>query len=67
MPTDINREAVKRLITQGAQVVDVLPEAEFQEAHLPGARNLPLKKLNRESAGQLDATQPIITYCQDAQ
>jgi hypothetical protein len=36
MPTDINRNDVQRLMATGAQLVEVLPEEEYNEAHLPG-------------------------------
>lgn len=62
----IDREEVRRLIRQGAQLIEVLPEEEFEEEHLPGAINMPLKDL--ESRWQeLDRDRPIITYCYDYQ
>jgi rhodanese-related sulfurtransferase len=67
MPIDINRDDVQRLAANGAQLVEVLPKEEYNEAHLPGAINLPLKKLDRQSAKQLDPTHPIIVYCNDFQ
>ena len=67
MPTDIRRDDVQRLIANRAQLVEVLPEEEYNQAHLPGAINLPLKKLNRQSANQLDPTHPVIVYCNDFQ
>ena len=56
---------LQRLISDGAQLVEVLPPAEYQEAHLPGAVNLPLKQLDRETAGVLDRSRPIVVYCWD--
>lgn len=35
--------------------------------HLPGAVNLPLKRLNAETARQLDPGKPVIVYCWDYQ
>ena len=67
IPKDINRNEVQRLVANGAQLVEVLPAEEYNEAHLPGAINLPLKKLDRQSAKQLDLTRPVITYCNDFQ
>jgi predicted transcriptional regulator len=34
MPIDINREKVQSLMADGAQLVEVLPAGEYQEAHL---------------------------------
>lgn len=67
MPIDIHRDDVQRLIAKGAQLVEVLPAEEYNEAHLPGAMNIPLKKLDKQSAKQIDPTHPIIVYCHDFQ
>jgi rhodanese-related sulfurtransferase len=67
MPKDIDRDDVQRFVANGAQLVEVLPMEEYNEAHLPGAINIPLKKLNRQSIERLDSSRPIITYCHDFQ
>jgi rhodanese-related sulfurtransferase len=64
---DIKRDEVRRLAEAGAQIVEVLPAEEYAEEHLPGAINLPLKKLNRESAAALDRQRPVVVYCYDRQ
>jgi rhodanese-related sulfurtransferase len=66
MPRSIHRRDVRRLVGDGAQLVEVLPPAEYAEMHLPGAINLPLKQLTRETAEQLDHRRPVIVYCWDA-
>jgi len=66
MPKEADLAEVQKLIAErGAQLVEVLPENEYLEEHLPGAINLPLKKLNRASASVLDPERPIVTYCWD--
>jgi len=45
----------------------VLPAASFEKEHLPGAINIPLKELDRETTGQLDRGRPVIVYCYDSQ
>ena len=67
MPTPIDRLQLQQLLTQGAQLIEVLPPAEYAEAHLPGAGNLPLKQLTRQTAAQLDPQRPVIVYCHDSQ
>jgi rhodanese-related sulfurtransferase len=64
---DIRRDEVRRLAEAGAQIVEVLPAEEYREEHLPGAINLPLKKLNRDSAAALDRQRPVVVYCHDRQ
>jgi rhodanese-related sulfurtransferase len=66
MPTEIGRNEVRRLVEAGAQLVEVLPRAEYEEEHLPGAINIPLKELNRETARQLRRDRPVIVYCHDS-
>lgn len=68
MPTDVDRHDVRRLIDSGAQVVEVLPASEYEDDHLPGAVNLPLKELDEpRAAGRLDRDAPVVVYCFDGQ
>jgi rhodanese-related sulfurtransferase len=67
MPTPIDRDQVQRLLADGAQLVEVLPADEYADEHLPGAINIPLKHLDRETTRQLDRTRPVIVYCYDTQ
>jgi rhodanese-related sulfurtransferase len=57
---------VQRLIANSAQLVEVLPEAEYREAHLPGAINLPLRQLDGRTAARLDRERPVVVYCWDS-
>jgi rhodanese-related sulfurtransferase len=63
----IRREEVRRLLDEGAQLVEVLPREEYEEEHIAGAINIPLKELNRRTAMQLDRSRPVIVYCDDYQ
>ena len=56
---------VRRLLEQGAQLVDVLGEDEFARDHLPGAVNIPLKRLDQKTAARLDRKRPVLIYCND--
>lgn len=56
---------VRRLLKDGAQLVDVLAADEFEQDHLPGAVNIPLKQLNAASAARLDRNRPVLVYCND--
>ena len=67
MRTDINLLQLQDLLARGAQLVEVLPATDYAEAHLPGALNLPLKALNRQTAAQLDPARLVIVYCNDFQ
>ena len=62
----VELRTVRRLIARGAQLVEVLPEPEYHEEHLPGAINIPLKQLDASTAGRLDRGRPVIVYCWDS-
>lgn len=65
MPIVIQRDEVRRLLAAGAQLVDVLPRAEYDGEHIVGAVTIPLKELDARSAACLDRERPVITYCWD--
>jgi rhodanese-related sulfurtransferase len=66
MTSRIGLEELDRLILEGAQIVEVLPEEEYAEAHLPGAVNIPLKRLDATAAQGLDRERPVVVYCWDS-
>ncbi|HZA41738.1 MAG TPA: rhodanese-like domain-containing protein [Actinomycetota bacterium] len=67
MPKEIGFEDMRRLLDEGAQLVEVLPAREYEEEHLPGAINIPLKTLDEGSAAQLSNDRPVVVYCWDFQ
>jgi rhodanese-related sulfurtransferase len=66
MPREIDRDGVSRLAHQGAQLVEVLPASEYAEDHLPGAINLPLRRLEQEATEVLDRQHAVVVYCWDS-
>jgi rhodanese-related sulfurtransferase len=66
MPQEIDHNDVRRLMREGAQVVEVLPREEFEADHLPGAVSLPLRSLETEAKAKLDPGRPVVVYCWDA-
>ena len=65
MATTVDRPRVQQLINKGAQLVEVLPAAEYVDEHLPGAISIPLKELNRDRVRELDPDRPVVVYCYD--
>jgi rhodanese-related sulfurtransferase len=65
MTASIDAHKLRELLASGAQLVEVLPEAEYREDHLPEAINIPLKQLDATTARQLDRTRGVIVYCWD--
>jgi rhodanese-related sulfurtransferase len=67
VPIIVDRDEAQRLVGAGAQLVEVLPEHEYTEEHLPDALHLPLKRLDPGTArALLDTSRPVIVYCWDA-
>jgi rhodanese-related sulfurtransferase len=66
MATGIGLDGLQKLTADGAQLVEVLPEGEYSDMHLPGAINLPLKKLTPQTAGVLDRERAVVVYCWDS-
>lgn len=62
MVTNIDRTRLLDLIEDGAQVVDVLPEGEYTAQHIPGAINIPLKRLDVEATAVLRRDKPVVVY-----
>lgn len=67
MTTSIATDELRRLLDQGAQLLDVMPAKEFAEDHLPGAVNVPLTDLDADTAATLDPGRPVVVYCFDYQ
>ena len=67
MPGRVDLEGLRALLARGAQLVEVLPVAEYTDEHLPGAINLPLKELDATTAAaaRLDRSRPVVVYCWD--
>ncbi len=65
MTESVDITGLRRLLADGAQLVEVLPAEEHAEQHLPGAINIPLKALDAESTTALDQRKAIVVYCWD--
>ena len=64
MATPIDRDELQRLRREeNAHLVEVLPAEDFEDEHLPGAINIPLKTLDRRSTASLEPSRPVIVYC----
>jgi rhodanese-related sulfurtransferase len=61
----IDRNEVRRLKNAGARIIEVLPREEYEEEHLPGAENIPLKELSAGRVADFDREEPIVVYCND--
>src|SRR5207244_7713624 len=67
-PIEIRRKDLKTLVAQGrAQLIEVLPAAEYKREHLPQAVNVPLETMTSESTKFLRKDVAVIVYCADFQ
>ncbi|MEU5940228.1 rhodanese-like domain-containing protein [Micromonospora sp. NPDC047548] len=65
MVARIDLPQLRALLDAGAQLVEVLPAAEYSGQHLPGALNIPLEVLSPDTTAGLNRTRPIVVYCWD--
>jgi len=60
----ISPTVARDCLKEGARVIDVRTEAEFQSGHLPKAINIPLDRLSEEIARCApDKEQPVLLHC----
>jgi rhodanese-related sulfurtransferase len=59
---EVSREEAARLLEQGAQLVDVRADHEWEAGRIPGAKHVPLAELN-ERSGEIDRDRPVVLYC----
>jgi len=61
-PAEVSREQAQKLISEGAQLVDVRADHEWEMGRIEGATHLPLAEL-AERSGEIDKERPVILYC----
>jgi rhodanese-related sulfurtransferase len=61
-PKEVSREEAQRLIDDGAQLIDVRVDHEWEVGRIAGASHLPLDEL-AQRAGEIDRDRPVVLYC----
>jgi len=60
---EVSREEAQRLVEEeGAQLIDVRADHEWEAGRIPGATHLPLAELD-ERTGEIDQDRPVVLYC----
>jgi rhodanese-related sulfurtransferase len=59
---EVSREEARKLVADGAQLVDVRAEHEWEAGRIAGAAHLPLAELS-ERTGEIDRERPVVVYC----
>lgn len=66
MPSELDLAGLRNLLeSSDVQLIEVLPVNEYEEEHLPGSINIPLKSMNRDAVASLDPSRPTVVYCWD--
>ncbi len=60
--SEVSREEARKLIEDGAQLVDVRADHEWEVGRIAGATHLPLAEL-AERAGEIEKERPVVVYC----
>jgi len=59
---EVDREEAQRLVAEGAQLVDVRADHEWEAGRIAGATHIPLDQL-AQRAGEIDKERPVVLYC----
>jgi rhodanese-related sulfurtransferase len=61
-PPEISRAELQKKLDEGAQLVDVRADHEWEAGRIAGAKHVPLAELG-ERAGEIDKGRPVVLYC----
>jgi rhodanese-related sulfurtransferase len=61
-PREVSREEAQEMVAEGAQLVDVRADHEWEAGRIAGAKHVPLAELS-ERAGEIEKGRPVVLYC----
>ena len=59
---EVSREEARKMVADGAQIVDVRADHEWEVGRIAGATHVPLPQLP-ERLGEIDKDRPVVLYC----
>jgi rhodanese-related sulfurtransferase len=59
---EVSREEARKLIDEGAQLLDVRADHEWEAGRISGAAHVPLPELPQR-LGEIDKDRPVVVYC----
>ncbi|MGN6253940.1 MAG: rhodanese-like domain-containing protein [Solirubrobacterales bacterium] len=59
---EVSREEARKLVGEGAQLLDVRADHEWEAGRIAGATHVPLPQLP-ERLGEIDKDRPVVVYC----
>jgi len=66
-PQLITPSRAKRLVKEGAVVVDVRTALEFKAGHFPGAVHIPVTNIGKAALPKKMFSSPVVVYCNTGQ
>ena len=61
-PREVSREEARKLVDDGAQLIDVRADHEWEVGRIVGATHVPLPELPQR-LGEIDKDRPVVLYC----
>jgi rhodanese-related sulfurtransferase len=61
-PKEVSREEARKMLDEGAQLVDIRADHEWEAGHIPDAKHVPLPELPQRT-GEIDKDRPVVVYC----
>lgn len=61
-PKVVDRTEARKMVDEGAQLIDVRADHEWEAGHLPGAVHIALPELAAR-AEEIDKDRPVVVYC----
>jgi rhodanese-related sulfurtransferase len=61
-PREVGREEARKLIDEGAQLIDVRADHEWEVGRIAGATHVPLPELPQR-LDEIDKDRPVVVYC----
>ncbi len=59
---EVSRDEARKLIDEGAQLIDVRADHEWEVGRIAGATHVPLPELPQR-LGEIDKDRPVVLYC----
>ncbi len=59
---EVSREEARKMVDEGAQLVDVRADHEWEAGRIAGATHVQLPELP-ERLGEIDKERPVVVYC----
>ncbi len=61
-PREVTREEARKMVDEGAQLIDVRADHEWEAGRIAGAKHLPLPELPQRTS-EIDQGRPVVIYC----